>query len=219
APSSSTSFSARHRRSTCGPTVRRTRSGPRACNRAGSSTGWTISTSWFPAASPRRIWSTTAGPTSSATSCSWPASSTRPAPRRAGYEIYGRGGVALSEKWKDGVSTLHGMHSRGFPNCFIVSNSQSGFTANFPHMLNEQSKHLAYIIKAAIDRQARTVEASQEAEDAWVQTIIDSAILRQKFQEECTPGYYNNEGKPSALAARNGPFGRGPIAFVRLIED
>jgi cyclohexanone monooxygenase len=138
--------------------------------------------------------------------------------RRAGYEIYGRGGISLSEKWTDGVSTLHGMHSRGFPNCFIVSNSQSGFTANFPHMLNEQSKHLAYIIAHCAERQVRVVEASQEAEDDWVQTIIDTAILRQKFQEECTPGYYNNEGKPSALAARNGPFGRGPIVFAQLLE-
>ena len=25
-------------------------------------------------------------------------------------------------------------------------------------------------------------------------------------------------GKPSALAARNGPYGAGPIAFVKLLE-
>jgi cyclohexanone monooxygenase len=43
--------------------------------------------------------------------------------------------------------------------------------------------------------------------------------MRQRFQEECTPGYYNNEGKPSALAARNGFYGLGPIAFVKLLED
>ena len=139
--------------------------------------------------------------------------------RRSGYELYGRGGVSLSEKWKDGVSTLHGMHSRGFPNCFIISNSQSGFTANFPHMLNEQSKHLSYIIKECAARQVRVMEAAQEAEEAWVQTIISSAIMRQKFAEECTPGYYNNEGKPSALAARNGFYGLGPIAFVKLLEE
>ncbi|MGA0600059.1 flavin-containing monooxygenase [Caulobacter sp. KR2-114] len=139
--------------------------------------------------------------------------------RRAGYEVVGRDGVTLTGKWEGGVSTLHGMHSRGFPNCFIISNAQSGFTANYPHMLNEQSKHCAYIIAEAAARQARTVEATQEAEDAWVQTIISSAILRQKFQEECTPGYYNNEGKPSVLAARNGAYGAGPIAFVKILED
>ena len=139
--------------------------------------------------------------------------------RRAGYELYGRDGISLTEKWKDGVATLHGMHSRGFPNVFIMSNSQSGFTANYPHMLNEQSKHLSYIIKECVNRQVRVVEASQDAEDAWIRTIISSALMRQKFQEECTPGYYNNEGKPSALAARNGPYGLGPIAFVKLLED
>jgi len=138
--------------------------------------------------------------------------------RRSGYEVYGRGGHSLTDRWKDGVSTFQGFLSRGFPNCFIVSNSQSGFTANFPHMLNEQSKHIAYLISACAERQAKTIEPTAEAEAAWVQTIIDSAIMRQKFQEECTPGYYNNEGQPSALAARNGFYGKGSIAFVQLIE-
>ncbi len=139
--------------------------------------------------------------------------------RRAGYEITGRGGLTLSEKWADGVSTLHGMHSRGFPNCFIFANSQAGFTANYPHMLNEQSKHAAWIIARCRDEGAVAVEATEEAEAAWVQEVIDSAIQRQKFAEECTPGYYNNEGKPSPLAARNGPYGKGSIIFIQMITD
>jgi cation diffusion facilitator CzcD-associated flavoprotein CzcO len=139
--------------------------------------------------------------------------------RRAGYEVTGRGGLTLTDKWKDGVSTLHGMHVHAFPNLFIFSNSQSGFSVNYPHMLNAQAQHASWIIAEAMQRQATRVEASQAAETAWVQTIIDSALMRQKFQEECTPGYYNNEGKPSALAARNGPYGKGSIAFIKLMED
>ncbi len=139
--------------------------------------------------------------------------------RRAGYEVYGRDGLSLSEKWKDGASTLHGMFSRGFPNLFLVSNMQSGFTANYPHMLEVQSTHLSHIIKTISDKQVRLIEPSQEAEDAWVQTIINSALNRAKFAEECTPGYYNNEGQPSALAARNGSYGAGSIAFIKLLED
>jgi cyclohexanone monooxygenase len=139
--------------------------------------------------------------------------------RRAGYEVVGRGGLTLTEKWKDGVSTLHGMHVHGFPNLFIFSNSQSGFSVNYPHMLNAQAQHASWIIAEAQQRQARTVEASRAAEEAWVQTIIDSALMRQQFQEECTPGYYNNEGKPSALAARNGSYGKGSIAFIKLMEE
>ncbi|HWD49351.1 MAG TPA: NAD(P)/FAD-dependent oxidoreductase [Rhizomicrobium sp.] len=139
--------------------------------------------------------------------------------RRSGYEVYGRGGQSLTDKWKDGVATFHGFFSRGFPNLFIVSNSQSGFTANFPHMLNAQSQHMAYVIKHAADHQVRTIEASDEAEKAWIQTIIDVAMMRQQFLEECTPGYYNNEGKPSVAAVRNGPYGAGSIAFIKLLED
>ncbi|WP_249138238.1 flavin-containing monooxygenase [Phenylobacterium montanum] len=139
--------------------------------------------------------------------------------RRSGYELYGRDGQSLTDKWKDGVATLHGMFSRGFPNCFIVSNAQSGFTANYPHMLNEQARHIAHVVGAAKARQATLVEVSEAAEAEWVQVILDSAIMRQKFAEECTPGYYNNEGQPSDLAARNGPFGRGPIQFVKILED
>jgi cyclohexanone monooxygenase len=139
--------------------------------------------------------------------------------RRAGYELYGRDGFSLSEKWQDGIATLHGMHVHGFPNCFIMMNSQSGFTANFPHMMNEQSRHIGYILGECARRQAKRIEVTAEAESEWVDTVVSAAILRQKFFEECTPGYYNNEGKPSERAARNGPFGRGPIEFVRLLDE
>ncbi len=148
--------------------------------------------------------------------------------RRSGYELIGRGGVTLTEKWASGVATLHGMHSRGFPNCLIISNAQSGFTVNFPHMLNEQSIHLAYIVKHALDREIRAMEVSQEAENAWVETIISLARDGQEFLESCTPGYYNNEGKPAELGGKNGsfvgrgqngPYGGGSIAFIKILED
>jgi cyclohexanone monooxygenase len=139
--------------------------------------------------------------------------------RRSGYELYGVGGQSLTEKWADGVSTLHGVLSRGFPNCFIVSNSQSGFSANFPHMINEQSKHIAYLMTETAERQARTIEPSAEAEAAWVDTIVRLSVMREGFLKECTPGYYNNEGRPEMIAKQNGSYGAGPVAFVKVLED
>jgi len=138
--------------------------------------------------------------------------------RRAGYEIEGKGGITLTQKWAEGVQSLHGMHVRGFPNCFIFSNTQAGFTANYPHMLNEQSRHASYIITEAMNRQARTLEASDAAEKQWVETVKSLAVFRRKFLEECTPGYYNNEGKLYERAEQNGPYGAGPIAFVKVLE-
>jgi cation diffusion facilitator CzcD-associated flavoprotein CzcO len=137
---------------------------------------------------------------------------------RSGVQLRGRNGLSLAEKWAGGMSTLHGMHVHGFPNCFFMMMNQSGFTPNYPHMLNEQAKHLAYITAECARRQARKVEAREEAEQAWVQEILAWAGLKQKFDEECTPGFYNNEGQPH-LSARNGPYGKGSIAFVELMQQ
>jgi cyclohexanone monooxygenase len=139
--------------------------------------------------------------------------------RRAGYEIHGRGGRTLTDHWASGVRTLHGMHSRGFPNCFIMGPQQTGFTVNFPHMLNEQSKHIAYILRHAMDRGARTVEVSEAAETEWVETIIRLAVFAQKFLEDCTPGYYNNEGKPGERSGQNGFYGGGSVEFFRILNE
>jgi cyclohexanone monooxygenase len=69
-----------------------------------------------------------------------------------------------------------------------------------------------------VDRQVRTVEPSEEAEAAWVKTIIDLSLMREKFLKECTPGYYNNEGHPEVIAKQNGSYGAGPVAFTKLLE-
>ncbi|HVM52486.1 MAG TPA: monooxygenase, partial [Acidimicrobiales bacterium] len=139
--------------------------------------------------------------------------------RRAGCTIVGRDGVTLAEKWADGVRTLHGMHSRGFPNLFFMNTAQAGFTANFPHALDEMSVHLAYLLDRARRDGVTVIEADQDAEDAWVQTIVDLARMGQSFLESCTPGYYNNEGKPNERAAQNGFYGAGPVAFFNLMAS
>jgi len=139
--------------------------------------------------------------------------------RRAGHKIIGRHGVSLTEKWVDGAQTFHGLHSRGFPNCFIFSIVQSGFSVNFPHMLDEQSRHLAYLLDEGRRREATVIEASAEAEAEWVRTIETLARNNLAFLEACTPGYYNNEGRPAERSVRNSSFGAGPVAFVKVLEN
>ncbi len=86
-------------------------------------------------------------------------------------------------------------------------------------MLNEQSQHLAYIVRHALDRQVRTLEASAEAESAWVDTIVKLSVMRDAFLKECTPGYYNNEGKVELMNKKNTSYGAGPVAFAKVLED
>jgi cyclohexanone monooxygenase len=85
-------------------------------------------------------------------------------------------------------------------------------------MLNEQSKHLAHILGHAGENGLRRIEATPEAEEEWVQTIVRLSQFNVKFLESCTPGYYNNEGKPAARGLQNGNYGAGPVAFVGVLE-
>jgi cyclohexanone monooxygenase len=138
--------------------------------------------------------------------------------RRAGYEIIGKGDRKLSEKWADGMRTMHGMHSNGFPNCFMMSAQQGGFSANYPHLLNEAAMHIAYIISHALDHQMTKVEVTEEAEDAWVDTIVNSSGRAMQIGGEgCTPGYYNNEGKPNPVARYSAFYSGGSIKFWELL--
>ena len=138
--------------------------------------------------------------------------------RRSGYDLIGRNGQSLKDKWADGIATLHGMQTSGFPNCFIISQAQSGFTVSFPHAMNEQAKHIAYIIQQVARSNAKVVEVTEEAEQEWVQEIIKMSRLSESFQAECTPGYYNNEGKPNPKSVQNGSYGAGPVKFFKVIE-
>jgi cation diffusion facilitator CzcD-associated flavoprotein CzcO len=140
--------------------------------------------------------------------------------RRSGFEVFGRGGKALTEYWADGLKTLHGFYSAGFPNCFHMGITQNALTANFPHMLDEQAHHIRDLIQQAKSQEARFIEPTAEAEAEWVATIRAKAINNLNFLTECTPGYYNNEGMPqqgTGLAGDN--YGGGPIEFFELLRQ
>ncbi len=140
--------------------------------------------------------------------------------RVSGFEIYGRDGLSLSDKWAEGIRTLHGMHIHGFPNCFLMSTIQGGFTVNYPHMLDEVASHVAHIVGHALAIEKEVVETSAEAEASWVQTILDKGVRGGIIGDEtCTPGYYNNEGKPREHFEQMVSYGEGPIPFFKLLAE
>ncbi len=139
--------------------------------------------------------------------------------RRAGLDAIGPGGRALSEHWRDGTRSLHGMSSHGFPNLFVAQISQAAFTANFPHLLEECAIHQAHIIAHALENGFSEVEVTREAEEAWVQRILgfEGGPLAGLGGPDCTPGYYNNEGQEHPHAAQSAPYGPGSISFFELL--
>jgi len=136
-----------------------------------------------------------------------------------GFQVYGRDGLSLGDKWRNGAETLHSILSRGFPNLFILSTMQSGQSANFQHMLDVKTRHIAGIVRDANAAGVKTLEPTAEAEKEWVDMIVKLAIGRRAFLSECTPGYYNNEGGALDMRiAKNNQYWRGPVQFVRILD-
>ncbi|MEV1247440.1 NAD(P)/FAD-dependent oxidoreductase [Nonomuraea sp. NPDC049750] len=130
--------------------------------------------------------------------------------------VYGRGGAALLDTWRrQGPRTLHGFYSHGFPNLFHLGSLQNSSAVNFVHILQEQATHIGAVVAEARRRGIASVEPTSDAEDAWVTTIRELAPDNRAFQAECTPGYYNNEGKPRPVSQTYGP---GPVAFHDLLR-
>jgi cation diffusion facilitator CzcD-associated flavoprotein CzcO len=137
--------------------------------------------------------------------------------RRSGYGIVGRDGLTLSEKWANGVRTLHGLHMHGFPNCFMMSIAQSAFTANFPYVIDIQARHIAYLVERALREGISQLEASVQAEADWVAKVVEVGNRSTDFAESCTPGYYNAEGQSTAQMRQGAFFMGAPTEFAEML--
>jgi cation diffusion facilitator CzcD-associated flavoprotein CzcO len=138
-------------------------------------------------------------------------------PRRAGFQLTGKDGLTLTEKWSDGVRTLHGMQVNGFPNCFVLGISQAGFTVNFPYLFDIQAQHAAWILAWALRENVDVFEASESAEAGWVATIVARGAGSVNTAKECTPGYYNNEGTADERTRQGGFFFGTPTEYDELL--
>jgi cation diffusion facilitator CzcD-associated flavoprotein CzcO len=141
--------------------------------------------------------------------------------RRAGFETIGRNGVTLSDYWAEGMRTKHGMHVHGFPNLFIVQPNQgANLISNITHNFSEAGSTVAAIITHALEVDADEVEVTEEAENAWIE-LLESSTRAFIGNPDCTPGYYNNEGRPVGRRERLNGSGHpdGPVAFFRYIDE
>jgi cation diffusion facilitator CzcD-associated flavoprotein CzcO len=139
--------------------------------------------------------------------------------QRTGFEIIGRDGLTLTDKWADGVRSLHGVHVNGFPNCFIESIAQSGFTVNFPYLIDTQSRHIAWVIAWALQHGAAEIAATADAEAAWVDTVVQRSSVIAGRRESCTPGYYNREGRADARLNQDSFLFGSPTEYADLLDS
>ena len=141
--------------------------------------------------------------------------------RRSGYDAVGRNGRRMSEYWGDGMLSMHGIHVNGFPNMFIVGPAQgANLISNIPHNLTEAGKTIAAIINHAEEIGAAEVEVTEEAETAWIERL-ERGGRRFGNQPDCTPGYYNNEGRSAGRRGVLNTLGypEGPVAYFQYIDQ
>jgi len=109
--------------------------------------------------------------------------------------IKGRGGRTLTEKWEtEGTRTFLGLHTRGFPNLFIVTGPQGGGGSfNFTDVIYAHADYLIWMMQTMRERGASVVDVRKEPEDKYAEhcRVVDIATAPLR---DCI-SYYNGEGK------------------------
>lgn len=118
------------------------------------------------------------------------------------------------------MRTKHGIHVHGFPNAFFVQPTQgANLISNVPHNLTEAARTIATMVSYARTIGAREIEVTREAEDRWIELLLSGAG-RMLGSQECTPGYYNNEGhEPGPATKLNVGHPAGALTYFKYIDE
>lgn len=124
-------------------------------------------------------------------------------------DIRGRGGRSLAEDWHRDIRTTMGLMVHGYPNLFTTGAplAPSAALCNMTTCLQQQTEWISRCIATMRSQGAKEIEATREAEDAWVahHDELANATLVTK-----TDSWYmgsNVEGKPRRLLSYIGGVG------------
>ncbi len=112
-------------------------------------------------------------------------------------DIRGRGGVSLREAWADGPHTYLGLGMVGFPNLFSISGPGSpSVLTNMVVSIEQHVNWIADCIDYMRERGLRRIEATQDAQDAWVEFV--NVVADFTLYPRCNSWYLgaNVPGKP-----------------------
>ncbi len=139
---------------------------------------------------------------------------------QADLEIIGRDGLKLGDHWANGMRTYQGLMAHGFPNCYHMGFTQTGYTPNFTYMLNNQSLHLAALLAEAKEKGLKALEPTRKAEEDWLALVMAPNAMTD-YLANCTPGYYNAEGNAKANndGFLQGHYPEGGLAFYEWLAE
>ena len=91
--------------------------------------------------------------------------------------IVGRDGTKLADKWEAGPRTYLGLMTAKFPNLFLITGP--GSPSVLSNMIVSIEQHVDWVVDCITDLRANgleTIEATQEAEDNWVEHVNEMAF-------------------------------------------
>ena len=135
--------------------------------------------------------------------------------------VVGRGGVSLSDAWSNGLTTLHGIYSVGFPNLFHMGFTQGlNLFSNLPTNFISSATSMSQAVAHARAIGAEIIEPTPEAQAAWVD-LYENHGSTFLGDVECTPGYYNNEGAGIGVREKRNANGYplGAVGFMDFIDE
>ncbi len=84
-------------------------------------------------------------------------------------DIRGKGGIKLSDQWKDGPTTYLGLAIANFPNMYTVTGPQSpSVLSNMMVSIEQHVDWLTDLFVSMRDNGQKVIEATQKAQDEWV---------------------------------------------------
>jgi len=132
-------------------------------------------------------------------------------------DIRGRGGRSLRDAWAHGPRTYLGVQTAGFPNLFIVTGP--GSPSVLANMVVCSEQHVEWIgacLAYLRDRGFTAVEATPEAQDAWVDHVNEVAEGTMFTAPSCASWYLgaNIPGKPRVFL----PYVGGLPAYIAKVD-
>ena len=131
-------------------------------------------------------------------------------------DIRGRGGIALQEKWAGGPRTYLGIASAGFPNLFMITGP--GSPSVLSNMIVSIEQHVEWIADCLVhlrERGLAAIEATVEAEDAWVAHVNEVGHMTLYPQANSWYMGANVPGKPRIFM----PYVGGVFTYRQKCDD
>jgi len=131
-------------------------------------------------------------------------------------DIKGRRGLSLRDKWEHGPRTYLGLMVAGFPNMFTITGP--GSPSVLTNMVTSIEQHVEWVTDCLAnlrDRQQSRIEATEAAEEAWVERVNREAD--QTLYPQANSWYVgaNVPGKPRVFM----PYVGGADIYRKLCNE